>query len=121
MADSSDLPSEPIFHAAKRRKVFRRRADDEEQSHSAPVGTSHNAQTSEEKDGVEERPVFSRARVGGARKHGIAFSSSGPPRMVEDEQNTQVALVPTTQESTPANGRFVAPTGRVGPVEDKHM
>lgn len=122
MADSN----EPVFRAAKRRKVFRKRVDEDGALEEGDeLGQIASEETREDAD---ERPVFQRARLGASgRKYGIAFSSAGTPRSAEQDSSQALALVsgnPTTRDETAAliaTGRFVAPTGLVGPVEDRHM
>lgn len=124
MADA-DTAAEPVFRANKRRKVARKRADSEDAGEDKEgqnsVGGGPGAKAIDSSEDKEESALRAQKRAG-ARKHGIAFSSSGARRTTE-EGNEGQALVPYSQDA-PSDShidRFVKPMGREAVSEDKHM
>ncbi|THX59585.1 hypothetical protein D6D06_01915 [Aureobasidium pullulans] len=126
MADTNEGP---VFRASKRRKVFRKRRDDDEASDgdvATPTGSTAvatNNQDQEVETETREGSVASRhVRPGGARKGGVAFSST---RTANDSGTSSV--FDTNAPPTPLNpvehaqARFVAPTGHIASADDKHM
>ena len=131
----TEVPSEPLFRANKRRKVLRKRADSDADVEvgSLPtvvIGTDADATITEpppvDATKAAGAPLWLQKR-GGTRKHGIGFSSAETrSRSVNDEQQNEVtALVPAKEdgalEVAAQNERFVKPTGRVDVTEDRHM
>lgn len=127
---SDEAPSEPLFRANKRRKVFRRRDNPEE----FDEGTSNRASTDgravitkQERAANDENGDGEMVRVlprSGARKHGIGFSSAETRQLSQPEENTELAMVLANEnesEQVPGSDRFVRPTGRIVATEDKHM
>lgn len=126
MADTNEGP---VFRASKRRKVFRKRRDDDEASDgdvATPTGSTAvatNNQDQEVETETREGSVASRhVRPGGARKGGVAFSST----RTANESGTS-SVFDTNAPPTPLNpvehaqARFVAPTGHIASADDKHM
>jgi hypothetical protein len=123
MADANEGP---IFRASKRRKVFRKRRDDDEPSDqdvATPTGPTTVAGSKQQQDvGTETREgsvSMSHVRLLASRKGGVAFSSA---RNTNDSGTSSV--VDTNAPPTPAEhaqARFVAPTGHVALADDKHM
>ncbi|THY89162.1 hypothetical protein D6C93_07000 [Aureobasidium pullulans] len=126
MADTNEGP---VFRASKRRKVFRKRRDDDEASDgevAIPTGSTAvatNNQDQEVETETREGSVALRhVRPGGARKGGVAFSST---RTANDSGTSSV--FDTNAPPTPLNpvehaqARFVAPTGHIASADDKHM
>lgn len=122
-----DPPNEPLFRANKRRKVFRKRANLEgETAGDAAVSNSAapaiREDESEGDDNDVSRIVRSQKKTG-AKKQGIAFTSSDVVRST-DEEREEKALVVGADEQAPAliqGDRFVKPTGRIVVTENKHM
>ncbi|KAG2168096.1 hypothetical protein VTO58DRAFT_104103 [Aureobasidium pullulans] len=126
MADTNEGP---VFRASKRRKVFRKRRDDDEEFDgevAIPTGSTAvatNNQDQEVETETREGSVALRhVRPGGARKGGVAFSST---RTANDSGTSSV--FDTNAPPTPLNpvehaqARFVAPTGHIASADDKHM
>ncbi|TIA14563.1 hypothetical protein D6C80_05657 [Aureobasidium pullulans] len=126
MADTNEGP---VFRASKRRRVFRKRRDDDEASDgdvATPTGSTAvatNNQDQEVETETREGSVALRhVRPGGARKGGVAFSST---RTANDSGTSSV--FDTNAPPTPLNpiehaqARFVAPTGHIASADDKHM
>lgn len=124
MADTNEGP---VFRPSKRRKVFRKRRDDDEISEDGlatqtrPATTADNKQHREAEAETRDGGV-SLVRPLGSRKGGVAFSSS---RTANDSGTSSV--VDTNAPPTPLNAvehaqaRFVAPTGHIASADDKHM
>ncbi|THW62955.1 hypothetical protein D6D20_03903 [Aureobasidium pullulans] len=125
----ADTTEGPVFRASKRRKVFRKRRDDDEESDgevAIPTGSTAvatNNQDQEVETETREGSVALRhVRPGGARKGGVAFSST---RTANDSGTSSV--FDTNAPPTPLNpvehaqARFVAPTGHIASADDKHM
>ncbi len=115
-----DAQHEPVFRTNKRRKVFRkRRASDE---HVSKAGDGE-LDMSDQSQAPESVPVVPHRRLG-ARKNGIAFSSNGSKKAIDEKADDTTALVlaQSNDEQQVMNGdRFVKPMGRVAVTEDKHM
>ncbi|TIA37270.1 hypothetical protein D6C79_08120 [Aureobasidium pullulans] len=125
----ADTDEGPVFRASKRRKVFRKRRDDDEASDgdvatptdSTAVATSNQDQEVETET-REGSVALRHVRPGGARKGGVAFSST---RTANDSGTSSV--FDTNAPPTPLNpvehaqARFVAPTGHIASADDKHM
>ncbi|CAK4032183.1 Hypothetical predicted protein [Lecanosticta acicola] len=112
--------TESLFKAHKRRKVTRRRNVDEEWNEDSEGIQTNSAQGPEPShdDGDEVLQIVRRPV---AKKHGVAFASSGPTR--KDADAGETALVPVQPgrvEEVITSDRFVKPTGKVV-VEDKHL
>jgi hypothetical protein len=117
---------EEPFRINKRRKVvFRKRFDEDEESASEvpsgmPTGVANIVTGDETPSALTSDLHLVRRRPNG-KKHGIAFTASG---MQAQEVNAEQAMVVAPQSEdavTTANDRFVKPTGRVGVAEDKHL
>ncbi|KAM3414366.1 hypothetical protein BST61_g11010 [Cercospora zeina] len=118
MADSSsDVPPEVLFKSNKRRKVIRKRHNEDldEAPEVGPEGYESN-----DKDLQSQLPAVRRPT---ARKHGIAFSTSAGVQPAQGVPAAENALVPVkTEESATASiDRFTKPTGKTEVVEDKHL
>jgi hypothetical protein len=120
---------EPLFRANKRRKVFRKRANSEGPDAAsnaicepaAPAGGTDALYDKEESNGSTGIVRFQKRT--GARRAGIAFTSSDATRNGEEE-NEERAMVVAEDNGAPAavqGDRFVRPTGRVAVTENKHM
>ena len=126
MAENT-IPSEPLFRANKRRKVFRKRGDSNgsnEALPSVPVAPNEAEFNVDQGQSDVAGGVLRLEKKGGARKYGIGFSSTDGRRNPEQEQGGETALVPMSEKGAKevlANDRFVKPTGRVGVTEDKNM
>ncbi|KAG9828440.1 hypothetical protein KCU98_g14203, partial [Aureobasidium melanogenum] len=125
MADTNEGP---IFRPSKRRKVFRKRRDDDETSEGDVATQPGSATTADNKQQEAEAETrdggvsLSYVRPLGSRKGGVAFSST---RTANDSGTSSV--VDTNVPPTPPNAvehaqaRFVAPTGHIASADDKHM
>ncbi|THW79072.1 hypothetical protein D6D19_01424 [Aureobasidium pullulans] len=126
MADTNEGP---VFRASKRRKVFRKRRDDDAEYDgevAIPTGSTAVATNIQDQEVETETRGGSVAlrhvRPGGARKGGVAFSST---RTANDSGTSSV--FDTNAPPTPLNpvehaqARFVAPTGHIASADDKHM
>jgi hypothetical protein len=119
----STQDTEPTFRANKRRKVFRKRTDaddDGEQPTTAPATAHEDADVGDSGVAV---PVVKRPAV---KKHGIAFSSTSGPQRAQTEQEDAGSPVPVVHPSGDQNviqtDRFVKPTGKAATtVDDKHL
>lgn len=135
MAD--DGSADPVFRSNKRRKVFRKRPDDEVdgnetalsiKSPSSPAQSDRIINKVENEDDHRQEAEFGRhRRIAAARRGGIAFSTGrtqrAAPRGVANDDESQ-ALVPITADVNvvdEAVGRFVAPTGLAVQRDDRHM
>ncbi|KAK3674477.1 hypothetical protein LTR78_005563 [Recurvomyces mirabilis] len=111
--------SEPVFRSNKRRKVLRRRAEDDEnlESISPEVNGDGELEGHHEPAQRVQKPL--------AKKHGIAFTSQSRPQSTEVESNDQIAIVaihPSRDASVvPGANRFIKPTGKTEVTDDKHM
>ena len=125
-----DTPREPLFRANKRRRVFRKRAHSDELDAAAEalsdptarvVGT--DALYYEEANNGSTGIVRFQKKTG-AKKAGIAFTSSDATRNGEEE-NEERATVVAEDDGVPAAiqgaDRFVKPTGKVAVADNKHM
>ncbi|KAI5199967.1 hypothetical protein E4T39_05963 [Aureobasidium subglaciale] len=126
MADANEGP---VFRASKRRKVFRKRRDDDEASDgdaATPDGAAKVADGSQEQEveaDTREASIATRhIRPTGSRKGGVGFSST----RTANESGTS-SVFDTNAPPTPLNAvehaqaRFVAPTGHVASADDKHI
>lgn len=126
MADTNEGP---VFRPSKRRKVFRKRRDDDEISEGDVATRTGSATTADSKQQGESEAEtrdggvsLSYPRPLGSRKGGVAFSST---RTANDSGTSSV--VDTNAPPTPLNAvehaqaRFVAPTGHIASADDKHM
>ncbi|KAI5211386.1 hypothetical protein AUEXF2481DRAFT_1279 [Aureobasidium subglaciale EXF-2481] len=119
----------PVFRASKRRKVFRKRRDDDEASDGDAVTRNGPATVAdgrqEQELGLDTKEVSVAARhvrPTGSRKGGVGFSST----RAGNESGTS-SVFDTNAPPTPLNAvehaqaRFVAPTGHIASADDKHM
>lgn len=125
MADT-DVASESLFRANKRRKVFRKRNDlDVDKDGGIKDEGAEDVRGSKDADAVDEGDgsVLRMQKRTGVRKSGIGFSSMDSRRAAPQQHNEETALVPVTQDIAQEmqNDRFVKPTGREVVTEDKHM
>jgi hypothetical protein len=114
---------EEPFRINKRRKVFRRRLDEDEDGLDARISPvlSANAPSHMEEPAVLTSDLNLVRRKPVVKKHGIAFTASGMQALDRSDEQAMI-LIPQSQDETSAvNDRFVRPTGRVGVVEDKHL
>lgn len=135
-------PPEPMFRASKRRKVMRKRANDDSSDQassqapisarptdiavalSAPETSTYQERVTEEEQGGPAEQVLRQRKPLGARKRGIGFSNSITPRASATDDATEAgssAMVPTETTVEFAASRFVAPTGHVAITDDRHM
>ncbi|KAK0363985.1 hypothetical protein LTR02_003753 [Friedmanniomyces endolithicus] len=126
MADERDSTAEPLFRANKRRKVFRKR-DGGKDYDGDEIGTAPAedvpASTNEERD-ESAGMVVPRARRPAVRKHGIAFTSTGPAtkqQLVDSEEMATIPAHPDREQKEVPGDRFVKPTGKAAVVDDRHM
>ncbi|KAK0836074.1 hypothetical protein LTR73_000575 [Friedmanniomyces endolithicus] len=126
MADVGDSTTEPLFRANKRRKVFRKRADsndnDGDEVDSAPPQEAP-ASTNDE-HGESVGMIVPRARRPVARKQGIAFTSTGHTTQqepVDDEEMAMISVHPDREQNVVPGDRFVKPTGKAAVVDDRHI
>lgn len=126
MAD--DTGAEPLFRANKRRKIFRKRPNADEENGSPTPSASMAAQGASETLAAdvddEMAPAIHRVRKAVAKKHGVAFTSSGRPQQQEVEASVETALVPihpSREQNVMQTERFVKPTGKTVVEDDKHL
>jgi len=147
MSALDDVPNSEaaLFRPSKRRKVFRKRAEDDDQ-HDLEPATDANGLIDRPPPPIEvpqdaARPQYSdrpsgamrvQRRPGAARKAGVGFSSAGSSggRIDHTSNDTDSANIdtlvleriePTDSAAAIAANRFTAPTGQVVAKEDKHM
>lgn len=147
MANIEDEPAEPRFRPSKRRKVFRKRLNDDDTAIAQALPTSTAdviaaeervvpatttiAETNEQ--GPERAPeadlsvadILRRRKLGKARRGGIEFSNAAQAqRSMSETPQSSNALVVVDQERSVldvAAGRFAPQTGQRVDVLDKHM
>ncbi|KAL1306690.1 hypothetical protein AAFC00_005360 [Neodothiora populina] len=93
----------------------------------SPSAAEHDG----EEDGLRKRPSVLQRRPGNKRGAGLAFTSAASTRLKEahqDDGDSQALTTATTTITNPgtslteqASSRFVAPTGQVVKLDDKHM
>jgi hypothetical protein len=140
-ANSYEAASEPIrFRAGKKRKAYRQRVQEDDDAVAETVQSPHTASTAEsnyrlarintpdkEEDG--EGSVAAALRLRNARRSrlgGVAFRNSN---RLEDDTDTERALVPHNADETSNNesvikrvtDRFTHQTGKVADLNDRHM
>lgn len=119
MSDSIGAPTDAVFRANKRRKIYRKRnVDDEDDGVSLPTeGASDVGSEAQQRTQTVKRPV--------AKKYGIGFSTAGSKALPEETTPTVTAMVPfqgpELDDDQAANDRFVKPAGKTAVVEDKHL
>ncbi|KAF2807754.1 uncharacterized protein BDZ99DRAFT_65281 [Mytilinidion resinicola] len=136
MADLDAKPSEPLFRASKRRKIFRKAVEDESHEITSPQSLatpeSHtrtpqdNAETEGQKDGgLSMAEILRRRKQGKTRRAGIEFSNSSQTSTRAAAPPPSDALIPHTDDNRSAVDiaakRFAPQTGKVADVHDKHM
>lgn len=119
---------EPVFRANKRRKVFRKRAnsqEDDDQTEQIEPHATHPRPDNGQDGGNAEATDGQAVQVRRPKKHGIAFSSSGTGSRQTQNQDQDDALIMTAPPVSGAlqqqNERFTKPTGRAVVTDDKHM
>lgn len=134
----ADTPGEPLFRASKRRKVFRKRPDEDEIVASvAPASSSafpnEPSRTYLAPDDVEDANTVTEASRGGLVKHrrigqvrraGVGFSSGQATSVAVEEGDDNLTIVvaePNPSTLDMSASRFMAPTGQAAVKEDKHM
>ena len=138
MAEVGDTSNDPIFRASKRRKIFRRRLEDDDTEQpvfnyganlagSGPDAIGERAETEEAtmEEAGARATWSSSVRRAGMRKAGVAFTSGRVERSdreADDASSTSVVRrdAPTDVVQN-ATSRFMAPTGQAVLTEDKHM
>ncbi|EMC96103.1 hypothetical protein BAUCODRAFT_517906 [Baudoinia panamericana UAMH 10762] len=115
-----DTPGSPL-RAAKRRKVFRRKldADDDNVSPSTPIETM-DAVANE----TEARVALPRSRHNVVKKQGISFSSNSlapKPEPLPSEETALVTMHPDREQRIAGTDRFVKPSGKTAVIDDRHM
>lgn len=121
MAD--EAPSEVLFRASKRRKILRKPAHADIESDAQAADEVITEPSLEAGSDGSSGVVFAKKK-GGRGQTGINFSTNDARRAGELEPNEDRSLVVVGDEGAPthpANDRFVKPTGRVGPTDDRHM
>lgn len=126
MADT-DVANEPVFRANKRRKVFRKRRESEENAQAEIAEASEgnasaaNRAAEEADDGEGSAPRLHRRA--GVRKTGIGFSSTDARRTTHQQDTSETALVPINQDVAQEVqiDRFTKPVGREVVTEDRYM
>jgi hypothetical protein len=114
---------EEPFRINKRRKVFRKRLDEDEDMPDARISPALSANPPSNMEEptilasdlnlVRRRPIV--------KKHGIAFTAGGTQSLDRNDEQAMILVPQSLDELRAANDRFVKPTGRVGVVEDKHL
>jgi hypothetical protein len=125
-SDNSAM-EEPPFRINKRRKVvFRKRFDEDEDLASekpseTPAGVANGVNGNEVHSTLNSDLHLVRRRPFG-KKHGIAFTATATQLQEENADDLAMVLAPQGEDALlTANDRFVKPTGRVGVAEDKHL
>ncbi|KAF2211317.1 hypothetical protein CERZMDRAFT_98628 [Cercospora zeae-maydis SCOH1-5] len=118
MADPGpDAPPEVLFKSNKRRKVIRKRHNEDldELAEAGPEGYETSDRNHKSQVPAIRRPI--------ARKHGIAFSTSAGLQPAQGLPAVENALVPvkSDESATASIDRFTKPTGKTEVVEDKHL
>jgi len=141
MADRHAQSEEVVFRSSKRRKIFRKRPDEEhdnqtetkqhevpEQSPALPAVSQEYNDTDEDRQGEEVSSASNTApfrRHHANRKAGVGFSNSRTQRTVQsqepDERREIARQDPGETASTAGMSRFTAPSGQVVVKDDKHM
>lgn len=131
MSEAQAEAQESLFRPSKRRKLVRRKQDDEIMDESTPLQTPPPGQPDKtgdldeeatEREEGNEQPLRQRKLIG-TKRGGIGFSSSAVQRNTSNQQESSdgQALVPVRNASEMANSRFMAPTGQITSTDDKHM
>lgn len=132
------MGDEPHFRASKRRRVFRKRPDEDEEpsapgAHAAeaqstvptidPVSTRENEDGDGEGRGLSAAEIIRRRRLANNRKGGVGFSISESQRnsIARDEDSAMAIMKPEQTAVEMVQNRFTAPTGIVINEDDKHM
>ncbi|GAM85557.1 hypothetical protein ANO11243_035640 [Dothideomycetidae sp. 11243] len=115
--DGEDAHDKVVFRPVKRRKVFRTRTTEQDESQSGTKQDSlHDS---------ERLSPFNIVRHGPPKKSGLSFTAtSRPSKSTTNPEPISSALVPsnaTTTAAAHAANRFVQPTGPLQVREDKHM
>jgi len=124
MADES---VNAMFRPSKRRKTFRRRADDEDDHTQHAIArqstnVEHDRIADTPSDQEKDMQALQSRRPTKARRTGVNFSSASSPRPSGQTQETAIVKIdPTQGAAITAAGRFTAPTGQAVMKEDKHM
>jgi hypothetical protein len=111
----------PTFRASKRRNVFRKRRDHDDDGKASDgdestQDASAEADTRERESSTAQRQI----RTLNTRKLGVAFSSTSTRIVHDDNADNSNALTPANPVEH-AQARFVAPTGHIASTDDKHM
>lgn len=140
MTDLDDETNTPLFRAAKRRKISRKRQEDEEAESlvpAEPTGPHSPSQTREapeshppraqrEHDGVlSVSEVLRRRKLGKPRRAGIEFSNIHQAHhgtsSIPQTPDAAAAANETRSVVDIAATRFAPQTGEVAEVTNKHM
>jgi len=126
MADEVTSSVEPVFRATKRRKIFRKRTDDEHEVDSPEAGSlGKNAPVGADDEESGHASTSRVTRPVARRNNGVAFRSGNIPKPEVDTPNEEMALIPMhpdREQKIAQVDRFVKPTGKVAAVaDDKHM
>lgn len=124
----AEEPANTLFRPSKRRKIFRKRADEDEDDNTATgrdeahriakAETTPGTMTGDERAGNTTQP----RRPGKPRRFGVNFSSASSPRPADQTDKSAMTRVNPVQDAiSAAAGRFTAPTGQTVQKEDKHM
>ena len=137
MADDGADAGGIVFRASKRRKIFRKRHEDEDDNQSTTnqyealdqssilPTSSHEYRDADEGERGEGVGAASVRRPGAHRKAGVGFSNSQTQRLVEseepDESRAMIRSDPSASATAVASSRFTAPSGQAVVKDDKHM
>jgi len=139
MTEFDTVSEDVVFRSSKRRKVFRKRPDREEDvdtrteqvmEHSDTPALSKrtgseligNDEESETQSATDRAPL---RKPGTSRKAGVGFSNSRGRRADDSqepsEHNAVVRAGPVESATVAAASRFTMPTGQAIVKDDKHM
>lgn len=126
MANPVESGLEPVFRSSKRRRVFRKRVDHEdEQAPSITEGGHEPIQDSINEHVEPQTGVASHvSRPAAVKNRGVAFTSASNRHFGAEALNDEMALVPADpdqQQDTVHGDRFVKPTGKAVITDDSHM
>ncbi|TKA62512.1 hypothetical protein B0A49_09229 [Cryomyces minteri] len=148
MSEMAQASTEPVFRAAKRRKVFRRRIGDDDKdmatqepqsetsalpqtSSPRPMFDLRNSQSTDAAAAessevhVSIAEILRRRQLAKSRRGGIEFSNATTlrqSRSARTQQSDALAIAEPEQSAMePVVNRFAPQTGKVADVLDKHM
>lgn len=123
MSEHDETATGPMFRPNKRRKVFRKRVDVDDEAVPDDATSTETVVTQPGSPGPAESTLqFQRRQP--PRKHGVVFTSVEKSQKQELEPEGEMALTrmhPSREQIIDQSDRFVKPTGKVAVVDDKHM